>query len=726
MKIEKMYRDLPGFRDEGWGVWVIWEKFQGKNKGILNFTKLSYFCCYKNYGRMEPKAEKFNILIVDDRKENLITLETIIDSPELKIIKALSGNEALALMIEHEISLVLLDVNMPGMDGFETAELMRGSERTKSIPIIFITATYRQPKQIFRGYETGAVDYLYKPLDRKILQNKIRAYIDFFKQKHALQIATVTLKSTIAELDKAKKAAEVATLAKSSFLANMSHEIRTPLNGIIGMTDLMLMDDDLQQHYKEQLSDIKQSGESLLEIINEILDISKIEADKIEIEIIEFSLRELLESVIRLLSVKTYQKNLAFFCEHPANLPDMYLGDPTRIRQVLINLIGNALKFTEKGNICLSISIIEQLEHGYVLDFTVSDTGIGIPADKLEVLFESYSQADKSTTRTYGGTGLGLTISKKLVELMGGKVSVSSKVGKGSTFGFNLPLFIPDTPDHAFVLELPGEIMGSKIIIADAEPKHSLQLTEFLTSWGFRPVIVKSPGECLEEIRAAGIDGVKVVFIDQALQNGNTGNFYGKILEASPEGKKPERVVMLSNKSVQATRKLVAEGITHYLFKPVLHMDLLHMMERILGLKTTQASTDSHIQSFSKTGPKLHILVAEDQPINQRIMVQLLGKKGWDVTTANNGLEAMHKAHETEFSIILMDVMMPEMDGFECTRMIRQDTEGKNFNTPIIALTANAMKGDREQCIASGMNDYISKPINPEEVFQIIEKYYSK
>jgi len=675
---------------------------------------------------MESMAEKFNILIVDDRKENLVTLETIIESPELNIVKALSGNEALALMIEHEISLVLLDVNMPGMDGFETAELMRGSERTKSIPIIFITATYRQPKQIFRGYETGAVDYLYKPLDRKILQNKIRAYIDFFKQKHALQIATVTLQSTIAELDKAKRAAEVATLAKSSFLANMSHEIRTPLNGIIGMTDLMLMDEDLQQHYKEQLSDIKQSGESLLEIINEILDISKIEADKIEIEIIEFSLRELLESVIHLLSVKTYQKNLAFFCEHPADLPDIYLGDPTRIRQVLINLIGNALKFTEEGNICLNISIVEQIETGYVLKFTVSDTGIGIPADKLGVLFESYSQADKSTTRTYGGTGLGLTISRKLVELMGGKVSVSSKVGKGSSFGFTLPLLCPDTPDHSFILELPPEVQGSKVIIADAEPKHSLQIAEFLTSWGLRPVIVKSPGECLEEIKATGRDSVKVVFIDHALQNGNAESFCSKILDVSPEGKKPERVVMLSNKSVQATRKLVSEGISNYLFKPVLQMDLLHMVERLFGLETTQPATDSRVLSFSKTGPRLNILLAEDQPINQRIMVQLLGKRGWDVTTANNGLEAMHKAHATEFSLILMDVMMPEMDGFEATRMIRQDTEGKNFKTPIIALTANAMKGDREQCIAAGMSDYISKPINPEEVFQIIEKYYSK
>ena len=675
---------------------------------------------------MENSNIKFNILIVDDRKENLISLETIIDSPELNIISALSGNEALAVMLEHDISLVLLDVNMPGMDGFETAELMRGSERTKSIPIIFITATFRQPKQIFRGYETGAVDYLYKPLDRKILQNKIRAYIDFFKQKHALQLATIQLQSTVAELDKARRTAEVATLAKSSFLANMSHEIRTPLSGIIGMTDLMLMDEDMPQHYQEQLSDIRQSGESLLEIINEILDISKIEADKIEIEIIEFSMRELLESVVRLLSVKTYQKNLAFFCEHPAGMPDIYLGDPTRIRQVLINLIGNALKFTDKGNICMKIEILESQQNAFVLNFLVTDTGIGIPPDKLENLFETYSQADKSTTRTYGGTGLGLTISRKLVEMMGGKISVSSKVGKGSTFRFSLPLFCPNPEESLVKLYLPDELKGSKVIIADTEPQHARQVESFLSEWGLNAVVVTSGEDCLEKLRTAGSDPVKVIFVDQTFQYSQAEMLYNKVMDAAPEKHKPERVVMLSNKSLQATRKLISEGITYYLFKPLLQFELLNVLQKIFGLDTTQKISDPRILEISKSGPKLNILVAEDQPINQRIIVQLLGRKGWNVTTANNGLEAMHKANEQAFDLILMDVMMPEMDGFEVTRMIRQDTEGKNYKTPIIALTANAMKGDKEQCIAAGMNDYISKPINPEEVFQTIEKQYSK
>ncbi len=675
---------------------------------------------------MDANTVKFNILIVDDRSENLIALETIIDSPELNIIKALSGNEALAVMLEHEISLVLLDVNMPGMDGFETAELMRGSERTKSIPIIFITATYRQPKQIFRGYETGAVDYLYKPLDRKILQNKIRAYIEFFKQKHALQLTTIKLQSTIAELDKARKTAEVATLAKSSFLANMSHEIRTPLSGIIGMTDLILMDEDLPRHYNEQLSDIKQSGESLLEIINEILDISKIEADKIEIEIIEFSLRELLESVVHLLSVKTYQKNLSFYCEHSPAIPDIFMGDPTRIRQVLINLIGNALKFTHKGSISLNVEVADKIEHSVVLKFQVNDTGIGIPADKLENLFDSYSQAETSTTRTYGGTGLGLTITKKLVGLMGGTIIVSSLPGQGSSFMLSLPLSCPDPAENPVKLLLPPELLGARVLIADTEERHAGQLKEFLTNWGFKPMTAHTPDEIKTALKTNGEPSFQAVFYDLSLAAHPSEPGDHLIEEQFPGLKKSAVVVMLRNKSVQTTRKLVADGFTNYLYKPLLQLELMNTMMKIFSPGKAPKINDPRYSGITFSDSKLSILVAEDQAINQRIIVQLLCKKGWKVTTANNGIEAVLKAHEQVFDLIFMDVMMPEMDGFEATRLIREDTEGKNHGTVIIALTANAMKGDKDNCLAAGMNDYISKPINAKEVFQTIEKYYSK
>ncbi len=676
---------------------------------------------------MKLVQEKFNILIVDDRPENLLTLETIIDSPELNIIKALSGNEALSLMLEHEISLVLLDVNMPGMDGFETAELMRGSERTKSIPIIFITATFRQPKQIFRGYETGAVDYLYKPLDRKILQNKIRAYIEFFKQKHALQLATKKLEKTIEELNKAKRVAEEATLAKSSFLASMSHEIRTPLNGIIGMTDLILMDQDIPEQYFEHLTDIKQSSESLLEIINEILDISKIEADKLEIEEIEFSLRDVLDKVVRLLSVKTHQKKLDFLCLHPPDMPDLLIGDPTHIRQILINLIGNAIKFTPEGGITLSLKIKTLKKDSVSIEFEVNDTGIGIPEETMDKLFESYSQADASITRNYGGTGLGLSISQKLVELMGSKIKVKSTVGKGSSFYFTLDLKVAAPLGKNWAVPKQEKIKFSPVLIIDNNALQNHQLKDFLHFWNIQSDIATTSQEALTLLNHPGKEHYGLIFIDHLLQHQKGLLLHELIREALPKEANPEFIIMTDNKSLHSIRKIQSYGIKHYIFKPVLQKELLGLMRRISG-EEAEISSGGQYQLKelvgSSSGLKINILLAEDQPINRKIVEKLLGKKGWAVCSVINGLQALQKAHETPFDLILMDVMMPEMDGFQATREIRKDKEGKNNRTPIIALTANAMKGDREKCLDAGMDDYISKPIHPDDLFQTIEKYF--
>ncbi len=673
---------------------------------------------------MEQTSEKFNILIVDDRSENLITLESIIESQELNIIKAISGNEALAVVLEHNISLVLMDVQMPGMDGFETAELMRGSERTKNIPIIFITATYRQPKQIFRGYESGAVDYLYKPLDRKILQSKIRAYIEFFKQKHELEITTRQLKKTLEEVDLAKRAAEEATIAKSSFLASMSHEIRTPLNGIIGMTDLILMDSELPEHYYEHLTDIKQSSESLLEIINEILDVSKIEADKLELEHIDFSLRDVIGKVVRLLSVKTFQKSLEFICHCPPDIMDNLVGDPTRIRQIMINLLGNAVKFTETGRITISVKQVEKNEKIVRLEFSICDTGIGISEDKLPKLFTSFSQADKSTTRTHGGTGLGLSISKKLVEMMGGAIFAESTPGEGSCFTFTLPVEIGKGELYEEKLCLPPTIKDLHVLLIDMQTEHNKELETFFNYCSIPITIITSAEAAIELATKPDAAKYSVILIDHLLQY-HEGKLLSNLLEEDlPDGANPIFIMLTDDKSIHSTKRLKLAGIDHILFKPVMQKELQWMFQRIFikELELPEKVSNSR-GSSGEAFMDLTILLAEDNLINQKIVVQLLSKRGIKVITASNGREAVERASERKYDLVFMDVQMPEMDGFEATRKIRGNNKGPNVNTPIIALTANAMKGDREMCIESGMNEYISKPLNPEEVFHTIEQY---
>jgi CheY-like chemotaxis protein len=666
--------------------------------------------------------EKFNILIVDDREENLLTLESILENPELNIVKALSGNEALGLMLEYNFAMVLLDVQMPEMDGFETAELMRSNERTRNIPIIFVTAISKQRQHVFKGYEAGAVDYLYKPLDLEILQSKIKAYIEFFKQKHSLELTTRKLERTVNELDHAKRIAEEATLAKSSFLANMSHEIRTPLNGIIGMADLVLMDEDLSELQLERIQDIKHSGESLLDIINEILDISKIEADRLELEQIEFSLRDILQKVIRLLSVKIFHDKLEFICSISPEIPDILVGDPVRIRQVLINLVGNAIKFTDKGNVTICIESNKITGDSIDLMFSVKDSGIGIEKNKIDILFESFSQADSSTTRKHGGTGLGLSISKKLVKKMGGDIYVKSEIGKGSRFYFNLTFKLGEQIENNW--NYPLKTSNSKhVLIIDDNKKSAEIISKLLTYYKVNYSIANSFKET-QTILKESKTNIDLALIDYFMPEMNGFDIAKSLLKDYSKETPFEIAIMAPVQYTVEGNKLKNSEYKNQISKPILQKDFRELLASVFEKEELVSNNNTNKSAKSESKDKeLSILVAEDQVINQKIILQFLKRKGYKVTLAVNGKIAVDTYKKSKFDLVLMDVQMPEMDGYETTHFIRKHEELTKAHTPIVAMTAHAMKGDKEKCLAAGMDYYITKPINPSELYKVIDIY---
>ncbi|MCF8231960.1 MAG: response regulator [Bacteroidales bacterium] len=663
----------------------------------------------------------YNVLIVDDRPENLLTLENMLESEELNIVKANSGKEALSLMLDYHFALVLLDVQMPVMDGFEVAELMRSNEKTKHIPIIFITAISTERKHIFKGYETGAVDYLYKPLDLEVLRSKIQSFIEFFKHKQKLQETTQKLENTVEELHRAKKVAEDATKAKSSFLANMSHEIRTPLNGIIGMADLMLQD-ELSELQRERLLDLRNSGESLLEIINEILDISKIEAEKLELEDVNFNVRELLEKVVRLLSVKTLKTDIELVASITPDTPNSLQGDPTRLRQVLINLLGNAIKFTNEGEIGVDIVKKNEDEESVTLEFNIFDTGIGIPKEKQDKLFESYEQADKSTSREYGGTGLGLPISKKIVELMGGTLNLESKEGKGSRFYFSIDFPKAKEQEPICELELEEKNKQLKVLVIDDNETSRTIIRNYLDFWNFNTHLVGSTEKTKQKLQENEYD---VIFVDTVMPDIENTNDMQQFYEQTLSQTNAYIIIMPPSKSAVNLSIYADMGLDKHIYKPVLQQDLKAILASLFHTPAEKAEAEAREKEQSEAASNIRILLAEDQKINRKIVSGLLSKYNWEIVEAVNGEEALNKAINEDFDIVLMDVQMPQMDGYEATRRIREKENETGNHLPIIAMTAHAMKGDKEKCLAAGMDHYLAKPLNTEEVVKIITEYTS-